>query len=70
VTATGRLADPTDLAYDDAHLVDPEALAAAIDELLTRKPHLASRRLGGDVGQGATGPGGDIDLAGMLRSRA
>ncbi len=70
VAATGRLADPSDLVFDDEHLDNAEALDAAIDELLTRKPHLASRRVVGDVGQGATGGGSDVDLAGILRSAA
>lgn len=70
VTATGRLTDPTDLTYNETHLDDPAALTAAIDELLSRKPHLASRRVSGDVGQGATGVGEAVDLAGMLRVRA
>lgn len=69
VAATGRLADPTDLAYEESHLDDPEALTAAIDELLTRKPHLASRKVNGDVGQGASGAAGSVDLAGLLRAR-
>lgn len=42
VTATGRLADPSDLPFDESHVDDAEALTAAIDALLTRKPHLAS----------------------------
>lgn len=52
VAATGKLADPSDLPFDEAHLDDPAALAAAIDALLTAKPHLASRRPVGDVDQG------------------
>jgi len=68
--ATGRLADPSDLAYDDAHLADDEALNAAIDDLLARKPHLAARTPRGDIGQGATPTTTTVDLAGMLRSRA
>ncbi len=52
VAATGRLADPADLPYDVALLDDPEALTAAIDALLTAKPHLASRRPRGNVDQG------------------
>lgn len=55
VRATGRLADPTDLPFDEAHLDDGEILTTAIDELLTRKPHLATRRPTGDVGQGTRG---------------
>lgn len=69
-TATGRLADPTDLAFDEAHVDDPAAHAAALDELLGKKPHLASRRPSGDVGQGATGTADTVDLAGILRARA
>lgn len=56
VRATGRLADPTDLAFDEGHLDDPDALAAAVEELLDRKPHLAARRPSGDIGQGQRGP--------------
>lgn len=58
VAATGRLADPTDLAYSADLLDDAEALTAAIDALLERKPHLASRRPAwGDVGAGQAQPG-------------
>lgn len=72
VAATGRLADPTDLVMpDDADPLDAEQVDAAVDELLATKPHLASRRPTGDVGQGATPvSGGSVDLAGLLRSRA
>ena len=70
VTATGRLADPTDLPFDDAHLEDADALNAAIDDLLERKPHLASRRPRGDVGQGITTKSDSVDLAGILRANA
>lgn len=70
VTATGRLEDPSDLAFDETHLDSQEALEEAIGELLERKPHLASRRLTGDIGQGVATTTGDVDLAGMLRSLA
>ena len=70
VAATGRLADPSDLAFEESHVDDAEALTAAIDDLLTRKPHLASRKPSGDVGQGASASGETVDLAGMLRARA
>lgn len=70
VEKTGKLADPTDLPFDAEHLDDGSRLGEAIDELLTRKPHLASRRPIGEIGQGATAPGGTVDLAGLLRSRA
>lgn len=69
--ATGRLADPSDLDFDAAHIESDEALTTAIDELLARKPHLAYRRVAGDVGQGAGEPKSDtVDLGGMLRFRA
>lgn len=67
VRATGRLADPTDLPFDDTHLEDAAALTLAIDELLARKPHLAARRPVGDIGQGATPAAGAVDLAAILR---
>lgn len=70
VSATGRLQEPTDLPFDEQHLDDPEALTAAIDELLQKRPHLASRRPVGDIGQGAAGEPGTVDLAGILRARA
>lgn len=70
VTATGRLADPSDLPFDETHLDDPAALTAAIDDLLARKPHLATRRVVGDVGQGVTGTTNTVNLAGILRANA
>lgn len=70
VAATGRLADPTDLEFNEAHLDDEEALTAAVEDLLARKPHLGARKLRGDVGQGVTGSSGSVDLASLLRSRA
>lgn len=70
VRATGRLADPTDLAYDDGHLDDPDALAAAIDDLLDRKPHLATRKPVGDIGQGQRGTTAEpFSLLGLLKQR-
>ncbi len=68
--ATGRLADPDDLPFDEAHLDDTDAHTAAIDDLLARKPHLATRKPTGDVGQGATLTGDGLDLAGLLRRNA
>lgn len=71
VAATGRLADPSDLPFDSAHLDDNDALSAAIDALVERKPHLKSRRVVGDVGQGAGSvKAGDVDLAALLRGLA
>lgn len=68
VRATGRLADPSDLAFDETHLEDPAALEAAIDRLVGTKPHLASRRPTGDVGQGASSESSSVSLAGILRA--
>ncbi len=70
VAATGRLAAPDELPFDEAHLSDPEALTAALDDLLARKPYLAARKLAGDVGQGASPAPATVDLAGLIRTRA
>ncbi len=70
VKATGRLADPTDLEFDEAHLYDPDALTEAINDLLERKPHLASRRPTGDIGQGQRGSAAEpFSLLGLLKER-
>jgi hypothetical protein len=70
VRATGRLADPTDLEFDEEHLDDPDALTSAIGDLLDRKPHLASRRPVGDVGQGNRGSSSEpFSLLGLLKER-
>lgn len=70
VTATGRLADPTDLVMpDDADPLDEDAVTSALDDLLERKPHLASRKPRGSVGQGATTGAEPVDLAALMRSR-
>ena len=70
VKATGRLADATDLPFDDAHLTDPAALGAAVDVLLTSKPHLGNRKPTGDIGQGASSVTDTFSLSGLLRSGA
>ena len=71
VKETGRLADPSDLPFDDAHLTDPTTLVAAIDQLLGSKPHLASRKPTGDIGQGIMSEAREtISLAGLLRANA
>lgn len=70
VAATGRLADPSDLEFNPEHLDDPDALTAAIDALLTTKPHLASRKPSGDIGQGVSAVSDSFSLSGLLRSNA
>lgn len=67
VRGTGKLADPTDLPFDAAHLESPEALLAAIEELLSAKPHFGSRRVSGSVGQGVKGDSGGGSLLGQLK---
>lgn len=70
VRATGRLADPTDLPFDADHIADAGKMVAAIDALLEAKPHLASRRPTGDIGQGNRGQGGgSFSLLQMLKDR-
>lgn len=70
VAGTGRLADPTDLPFDAA-LLEDGALEPAIDALLAKKPHLASRRVVGDVGQGAGGSTPEVGLLqGLLHAGA
>lgn len=68
VEQTGKLADPTDLPFSEDHLSDDGSLIReAIDELLTAKPHLAARRIAGDIGQGATKPSDGVNLLSILR---
>lgn len=69
VAATGRLADPADLDFDETHLDDSEALEAAIESLIASKPHLASRRPRGDVGQGVRAAETAVSLGSLLRAR-
>lgn len=70
VAATGRLADPSDLPFDAEHLDDADTLTAAIDALLADKPHLASRKPSGDIGQGNRGGASEpFSLLGALKER-
>lgn len=57
VSATGRLADATDMPFNADLLDDADALTAALDALLKAKPHLANRKPAwGDVGAGQAAP--------------
>lgn len=69
VDSTGALADPADLEFNAEHLDDPEALNAAIDELLAARPHLKARRFEpGAAAQGARSTSSaSVDLAGLMR---
>jgi len=68
VAADGRLADPSDLDFDAAHLDDAEALVGAVNALLASKPHLAARRPRGDVDQGPRTSATTPTLGAMLRA--
>ena len=70
VKADGRLADPEDLEFAPEHLEDPEALAAAIEDLVKRKPGLRALKYSGDVGAGQRGTPKKptTDLIEILRS--
>ena len=69
VAASGRLADPTDLPMPEgADPLDTEAVEAAVEDLLARKPHLATRRPSGNIGQGVGSAPQNVSLAGMLRA--
>lgn len=69
VRATGKLADPTDLPFDAAHLDDPDTLAAAVDALIEAKPHLKARKVTGNVGQGESGGSAGVDLLSIMRGQ-
>lgn len=66
VTALGTLADPDDLPFDPDALHDPDRLRELADELVTRKPHLRSRRIRARAGQGEGAHDGGVNLAAML----
>lgn len=70
VKATGKLADPTDLPYDEEHVRDAPKLLDAIDALLTAKPHMANRKPTGDIGQGVSAASDTFSLSGLLRTNA
>lgn len=73
---TNRLADPTDLTFrpdllEDDGLPDAAKVADAIEKLLARKPHLASRRpVQSEGGQGAYARADAVSLGDLLRPRS
>ena len=67
VEQTGKLADASDLPFDETHLDYADKMVAAIDELVGAKPHLAARRIAGDIGQGASKPSDGVNLLNILR---
>lgn len=70
VRLDGRLADPEDLPFDEAHLDDADSLTEAITDLVDRKPGLRAQKIGGDVGAGDRGPapGAPFDLISAIKS--
>lgn len=70
VDALGVLADPTDLPVDVDALDDLDAIRAAADALLARKPHLARRRAVGNIGQHDIGESSGFSLASALARAA
>lgn len=69
VAADGRLADPDDLPFDEAHLDDPEALAAAVTALVKNKPGLKAQKFTGSIGAGDRGTPkkAPVDLIALMR---
>lgn len=71
VRALDVLADPTDLPYDPEALDDPDALRAAVDELVGKRPHLRRRGVARDTGSREQHEGGDaVSLLGLMRGGA
>lgn len=70
VDQLGVLADPDDLPFDPDALHDPDRLRQLVDELVTAKPHLRSRRIRARAGQGEGSPPGGISLAAILNRGA
>ena len=70
VKADGRLVDADDLPMpDDADPLDADAVSAAVDALVERKPHLKRREAPAGVGQGLTDPqDNSVSLTSWLRA--
>lgn len=72
VRALDVLADPTDLPYDPEALDDPDALRAAVDELVAKRPHLRRRGVAdGNTGHREQHDSTDpVSLLGLMRGGA
>lgn len=70
VDQLGVLADPDDLPFDPDALHDPDRLRQLVDELVTTKPHLRSRRIRARAGQGEGSAPGGVSLAAILNRGA
>lgn len=69
VAADGRLADPDDLEFAPEHLDDPDALAAAVTDLVKNKPGLKAQKFTGSIGAGDRGTPkkAPVDLISLMR---
>lgn len=71
VEQTGLLIDPEDMPYDAALVDDPDALSAAVTDLVERKPHLRVVSTSGDLPAfGAGADSSSVSLTGLLRNNA
>ena len=71
VRALDVLADPSDLPFDAALLEDSDALRAAADDLVARRPHYRRRGIAAGTGsrdEAGSGPG--VSLLGLMRGGA
>ena len=68
VRGLGILADPADLPFSEDLLADPDALAAAVDDLVKAKPHLRRRGTAQGVGSHERHEGdAAVSLLGLMR---
>lgn len=67
VERDGRLVDADALEYSQDHLSDPDALSAAVGELLAAKPYLSAKRFQGTVHQGAEPVAAPVSMTALLR---
>lgn len=70
VKADGRLVEASELPFDETYATDPEALTAAVTELLERKPYLSSQRFSSTLHQGATATDAGFSFVDALRRNA
>ena len=71
VRALDVLADPSDLPFDAALLEDPDALRAAADDLVARRPHYRRRGIAAGTGsREEAGTGSGVSLLGLMRGGA
>ena len=71
VRALDVLADPSDLPFDAELLDDPDALRAAADDLVARRPHYRRRGIAAGTGsRDEAGTGSGVSLLGLMRGGA